>query len=544
MMAGAVRVFVARKIITMNPSFPIATHVATRDGRILGYGTAADMAAFGAAAPDTRYANKVMMPGFVEGHSHAFEGMTWLDPYLGFFDRRAPDGRVWPGLKGIDAVVQRLREAEGDLDDPAAPVTAWGFDPIYFDGPRMVQADLDRVSTTRPVVVTHASGHIMNLNGVALHRAGFTQSTDLDGLVRDAQGALTGEVLGPEAMGRVRRVVAGASMDRVIDRAGLHRFAAIARGAGVTTAADLLNELTSETVATYQAVTAEAGFPLRLVPAMGARFYGLEDGIARWRTLRRLSTDKLQFGLVKLVVDGSIQGFTARLRWPGYHNGAPNGMWYVAPAELEGIVAAYHDAGAHLHIHTNGDEASEVAVEMIGRALAATPRPDHRHTLQHCQMPDEALFRRIKALGICCNIFANHVYYWGDAHAALTMGPSRAARMDACGTALRLGVDFAMHSDAPITPLAPLFTAWCAVNRRTASGRHLGPEECIPVAAALRAITLGAAYTMRLDHLVGSIDVGKFADFTVLEADPLTADPMALKDIGVHATVLGGEPAG
>ena len=534
------KVFAARRIITMNPSCPTATHVAVRDGRILGYGDAENMAAFGAAEVDAQFADKVILPGFVEGHSHAFEGMTWLDPYLGFFDRRGPDGRLWPGLKGIDAVVQRLQQAEAALEDPAAAVTAWGFDPIYFGGRRMIRSDLDSVSTTRPVVITHASGHIMNVNGVALHRAGFTQTTDLDGLVRDAAGELTGELLGPEAMGRIRRVVAGASMDRAIDAPGLRRFGAIAQAAGVTTAADLLNELTPATVATYQAVTEEAGFPLRIVPALGARFYGLEAGIARWRELCRLSTDTLHFGLVKLVVDGSIQGFTARLRWPGYHNGTPNGMWYVAPSELAAIVAAYHGAGAHLHIHTNGDEASEAAVETIGRALAAAPRLDHRHTLQHCQMPDEALYRRMKALGICCNIFANHIYYWGDAHVALTMGPSRAARMDACGTALRLGVDFAMHSDAPITPLAPLFTAWCAVNRRTASGRQLGPEECIPVAAALRAITLGAAYTMRLDHLIGSIDVGKFADFTVLDDDPLAVDPMALKDIRVHATVRGG----
>ncbi len=250
-MRSAAQVFTARRIITMNPSVPYATHVAVRDGRILGYGAADDVAAFGPAELDARFADEVIMLGFVEGHSHAFEGMTWLDPYLGYFDRRGPDGRVWPGLKGIEAVVQRLREAEGALDDPAAPVTAWGFDPIYFGGPRMVRADLDRVSVTRPVVVTHASGHIMNVNGVALHQAGFTQSTDLDGLVRDADGALTGELLGPEAMGRVRRVVGGASMERVLDVPGLRRFAGLAQAAGVTTAADLLNDLTPETVASY-----------------------------------------------------------------------------------------------------------------------------------------------------------------------------------------------------------------------------------------------------------------------------------------------------
>jgi predicted amidohydrolase YtcJ len=155
-------------------------------------------------------------------------------------------------------------------------------------------------------------------------------------------------------------------------------------------------------------------------------------------------------------------------------------------------------------------------------------------------MPDPALFRRIKALGLCCNLFANHIYYWGEEHIALTMGLSRAARMDACGTALRLGIPFAMHSDAPVTPLAPLFTAWCAVMRQTAAGRVLGEGERIAVADALRAITLGAAYTLKMDHLVGSIEIGKFADFAVLDEDPLEADPDRLKDIAVHATLRGG----
>ena len=543
-MPDQMRVFSARRIVTMNPSMPFATHVAVRQGRVLGVGTKEDMAAFGPADWNDRFASKVILPGFVEGHSHLFEGLTWQDPYLGFFDRRGPDGRMWPGLKSIEQVVARLGEIERGMEDADAPLTAWGFDPIYFGGRRMVRGDLDQVSTLRPVAITHASGHIMNVNGVALHRAGLTQDTDLDGLVRDAAGQPSGELLGPEAMGRVRRAVGGGSMERAIDAASLRRFGEIARMAGVTTAADLLNELTPETVGIYEAVTGEDGFPLRIVPALAARAYSVPDGIARWRDLVGRSTAKLHFGLVKLVVDGSIQGFTARLRWPGYHNGAPNGMWYLAPAELAAVVSAYHRAGAHLHIHTNGDEATEVAVEMIGRALQEAPRGDHRHTLQHCQMPDEALFRRMKALGLCCNIFANHIFYWGDAHLALTMGLSRAARMDACGTALRLGVPFAIHSDAPVTPLGPLFTAWCAVNRRTASGVVLGEHERIPVADALRAITLGAAYTMRLDHLVGSIDVGKFADFTVLDDDPLAVPPEALKDVGVHATVLGGIPSG
>ena len=113
--------------------------------------------------------------------------------------------------------------------------------------------------------------------------------------------------------------------------------------------------------------------------------------------------------------------------------------------------------------------------------------------------------------------------------------------MNAAGSALRLGIPIAFHSDAPITQLSPLFTAWCAVQRKTSSGRVLGENERISVSAALHAITLGAAYTLKMDHLVGSIEVGKYADFAVLEQDPTLIDPDHLKDISVWGTVLGGK---
>lgn len=119
-------------------------------------------------------------------------------------------------------------------------------------------------------------------------------------------------------------------------------------------------------------------------------------------------------------------------------------------------------------------------------------------------------------------------------------GPERAERMNACASAIDAGVPFAIHSDAPVTPLAPLFTAWCAVNRRTAAGRVLGAAQCIGVGQALHAITLGAAYTLGLDAEIGSIEAGKRADFAVLNDDPLDCPPEALKDIGVWGVVQGG----
>ena len=534
-------IYTARKIVTMNPRRPAATHVAVRDGHILGTGTLDDLAGWGAHDLDERFADKVIMPGFVEGHCHSWEGSAWEDTYLGFFDRTAPDGTLHRGLKSIDEVVERFRAAATGIVDPDAAVMGWGFDPIFFGGRRMVAADLDRVSATRPVIVMHQSGHIVNVSSEVLRRAGITRDTDVQGLVRDAHGEPTGELQGPALRSIAYRT---AGRDRFLDMArgdALWRFAESARRAGVTTATDLANELREETVASQIAVAAHEDYPLRIVPAFFANARPAEEGVEWVRSLIPRSHDRLRYGLVKLVLDGSIQGFTARMKWPGYYNGHENGLWYIEPEEeLPRIIGAYHRAGLQVHVHTNGDEATEAAIDAIETVLREHPASDARFTLQHCQMAHDAHFRRMARLGICANLFANHLYYWGDQHRALTMGPERAERVDAAGTAWRLGVPFSIHSDAPVTHLAPLFTAWCAANRVTASGRVLGEAERLAVPDALHAITLGAAFTLKLDTEIGSIETGKRADFAILEDDPLGVEPAALKDIAVWGTVVGG----
>ena len=145
------------------------------------------------------------------------------------------------------------------------------------------------------------------------------------------------------------------------------------------------------------------------------------------------------------------------------------------------------------------------------------------------------------ALGLCANLFSNHLWFWGDQHMDITVGPDRARRMNAAATAIREGVAISLHSDSPVTPLGPLATASYAVERRTASGRSIGAHESITIDQALRAITLGAAFMLKLDHEVGSIEGGKRADFAVLGSDPYeVAEPADLRSIEVFGTVVGG----
>lgn len=535
----ATTIYRARRVLTMNPSRPEATHVAVQGDRILGVGDLDELAGWGEYTLDERFAGHVLMPGLVEGHSHTMEGTFWRYVYCGYFDRTDPDGTTWPGLASIDAIVARLREAGERLGD--GPIAGWSLDPIYYGERRVSRHDLDAASTERPIGVLHASGHIMNVNSKALELAGLLRSgINHEGVPLGDDGLPTGELKGPDAM---MPVGAHVGFDRDVlacDELGLRQFARLCVRQGVTTATDLASLLPDDGVDMMLRVTGEESFPARIVPLR--RFQGLtpEAYIERALELRVRSTDRLRLGRVKIVADGSIQGFSARLRWPGYYNGKPNGLWYVAPEHLREIYARALERGVQVHTHTNGDEATELVLDCVAGALVQHPRPDHRFTLQHCQLASAAQFRRIKALGMCVNLFPNHHFFWGEQHYATTVGPERATRMNACATALANGVPMAIHSDAPVTPLGPLFTAWCAVNRRTATGRVLGADERISVDTALRTITLGAAYTLHMDHEIGSIEVGKKADFAVLEADPTTVAPEELKDIPVWGTVHGG----
>ena len=538
---ATVQVFVAKKIITMNPGQPEANCVAVRDGKILSVGTLDEVSLWGEVEVNTIFQDKILMPGLVEGHSHLMEGAMWDAVYVGYYDRRGPDGKCWKGLTTLDQVIQRLTEAEKQMTDPSAELLGWGFDPIFFGTARLSAQQLDTVSASRPMAILHASVHLMNVNSAMLALAGIDEDTDIDGIHKNADGQPSGELQEFAAMFPVYRIIGKQlAISSSEKESAIWNFGKVAQLAGVTTATDLLNDLSAAGAENLRKITPDVNYPIRIVPAYGPQ-RSAENGLERLQAAIATNSEKLHYGPVKVIVDGSIQGFTARVKWPGYFDGKENGLWIIPPSQFVALFTPFHLNGLQLHIHTNGDEAVELVLNAFEEILARHPRDDHRHTLQHCQMADAAQLRRIAALGLCINFFSNHIYYWGDAHYTQTMGPDRANRMNAAGSALRLGIPIAFHSDAPITQLSPLFTAWCAVQRKTASGRVLGENERISVGAALHAITLGAAYTLKMDHLVGSIEVGKFADFAVLKQDPTQIDPDQLKDIPVWGTVLGGK---
>jgi len=538
-------VYPARLIRTMDPARPTVQAVAVRGDRIRAVGITAELLTYPGAVLDDRYAQAVLVPGFVEAHSHAGTGTVWQDTYVGMVDRTDPDGRHWAGCPTLEDVVQRLILADSELVDPGVPLVAWGLDPIFFPGERLTAAQLDRVSSTRPIHITHTSGHAASVNSAAMELCGVDDSTEVIGVIKDAEGNPTGELQEMAAIALVASLVEGRGVMSTTETA-LRAFAQDGVNNGITTLTDLGSAFLMDDagVGMYQRA-ADEKFPARLNVfhfglGMGAVPLSLADAAARLVDLRTRSTDKLRFGNVKLMLDGTVQGFTARLMAPGYYGDQPNGIWAASPEEFHTAFEIFHRAGLLIHVHCNGDQSTQLFLDTLEKVLTAHPRPDHRHTVTHSQLSTPAQYRRMAALGSCANIFANHIWGWGDQHMDLTVGPDKAARMNAAATALRHGVPISLHSDSPVTPLGTLSTMKHAVTRLTMSGRVMGERERISAEQALYAVTIGSAYMLKMDHEIGSLEAGKFADMAILAEDPLGVPAEDIGKIHVYGTMLGG----
>jgi predicted amidohydrolase YtcJ len=248
---------------------------------------------------------------------------------------------------------------------------------------------------------------------------------------------------------------------------------------------------------------------------------------------------------VKILQDGSLQGYTGYLTAPYFAQ--PTGKdgyvgYALRPRErLAEIVGQYHRSGYQIAIHANGDAAIDDVLFAFRAAQSENPRSDARHRIEHCQTPRDDQLDQMRELGITPSFFVGHVYYWGDRHERLFLGPDRAARISPLASAAKRGIRFTIHNDTPVTPVDPLLLVWCSVNRTTKSGKTLGTHERITPYAALRAITIDAAWQNFEDKSKGSIEPGKLADLVVLAENPLAIDPSKLKEIAILETIVGGE---
>jgi predicted amidohydrolase YtcJ len=561
-------------VVTVDAGNSVVEGIAVKEGRIIAVGSEADiMKHVGPQTEVTDLAGKTLIPGFVDAHSHIVQqslkfSTVILDPH--------PIGDV----KTISDVQAKLAErAASDGKGPGDWIIGWGYDDTGLAEQRHpTRQDLDAVSTDRPIVLMHISSHLMTANTAALEAAGITAATPnpAGGVIRrEADGATPNGVLEENAMGAMLGAVPPPSAERALEmlEVGARKYAE----AGITTAQD--GAAVPAFTALLEAAEAQGLLPIDVATYAfyKANDISVVDDIAAEHNDR----DRMRQAGIKLVVDGSIQGFTAYLSEPYHtpppgegavtdepnisavgpglilgeeyadlppfssHDDASAGTEYrgypsMTPEEIEQWLARADAAGVQVIAHANGDAAADMIIEAVRKVRGDTPRPDLRTVIIHGQTMREDQLDAARDLGLVPSFFPIHVAFWGDRHKTLFLGPERAARIDPARSALDRGMRFTLHHDAPVAGIDMLAVMSAAVNRETTGGEVLGPEQRISAVDALRAVTIDSAWQHYEEDRKGSLEVGKLADMVILSANPLDIDPTAIADIEIHETIKEG----
>lgn len=524
--------FLDATVLTVDPDFSIAEALAIRGNEILAVGSQADvMRSTGPDATVIRAGGKTIVPGFIDPHVH-FLPMAALGPLL----------NVGPfELPSVDDLISRLSE-EVKSRSPGDWIVARQFDPSLQAGPpELTSAMLDRVSTQHPILVLNASLHFGYCNSLALELAAIQpDSPDPDGarFGRNADGSPNGVLAGGAAMGPVL-ILAMGSLQLDIIEAGL-AVCARANRVGVTTVMDQGTGAFAggNDPAIYQAILATGRMTTRL------RYSLFDQQKEHWdrSDLAFGSGDPMVRATAwKIVSDGSNQGRTGYQREP-YLDSDEAGFPYVELDEMKRTVARRLREGWQVIIHGNGDRAIDNILDAFEAAAEGGAPMDKRPRIEHCSILHDEQIERMRELGISPSFLIGHVYYWGKAFRDEIFGPEKAALLDRTAACTEAGLRWTLHSDDTVTEIDPLRCIHNAVTRRMWREPEsiLAPEERVSVEAAIRSMTIDAAWQCHSEHELGSLEPGKLADFVILDEDPRAVDPEHLKDIRISETWMDG----
>ncbi len=537
-------VFLAKKIHTMDSILSVAQAVAVQGDKVLAVGS---LDAVRRMLPthelfiDERFADKVLMPGFIDNHLHpALAGVLLPARFITPYDWQLP-GQTVIGVQGQDAFRQRLIELEGSMPDPDEMLISWGYHQLFHG--ELNRADLDEVSTTRPIVIWQRSFHEIIVNTAALNRLGIEIDEFVDHPAIDIDKGHFWETGLFAIFPKLAPIILDPErFDRGMRDGLLH-----AQMNGITTVCDQgvpLFNLDRE-MNQLGKVIERNELPLNMLLIGNAKSLATESmqqGFEIMEQLPQRNNAQLTFlpKQVKLLADGAFYSQLMQMQ-EGYLDGH-EGEWITEPEALEAAARMYWLADYQLHIHVNGDLGVKLVLDIIERLNGEKPRDDHRTVLHHYGYSAENQAERVSKLGV--SVSANPFYLWalGDKYSEVGIGAERAQFITRLGDLERNAVPVSFHSDLPMAPASPLTLAGVAASRVTANGNVLAPAEKMSVAAALKGITIEAARAIQQEHLIGSIEPGKAADFAVLNSDPFEIAPENFRDIGIWGTVYRGVP--
>lgn len=547
---GRLTVFVAKKILTMDTTNPEATAVAVRGRRIVAAGSMEDLKPWLDAYPhevDNTFADKVLMPGLIDPHLHPMLGAIqlrthWLTPESWSLHDEEVAAVTTP--EDFNRLLRELLAGNTDTDKL---FIAWGWSEPYH-GP-ITRADLDEIAPNRPVMIWQRSVHEAVFNTNALDRMGLTEETVQNHPQADQVDWEKGHFIEGGFFDIATPLLGPILFSPDFVDPGFRRNAAYLVSKGVTTVGDMatggVNWELELSALKRNFVDTNAPLRIVLVPdayKMIAQKGGIEGSFDFLDA--QLNGDDLPHPLVggkriKLFADGAMFSLLMALNPPGYV-GVGQNEWITPQDAFAELAKKYWNAGYKVYVHSNGDAGVDFVLDVFEELQLEKPRLKNSLGIEHYGYANERLNRRVAEFGASVSANPYYVTFLGDTYSQVGLGPDRARRIAPLRGLVDRDVLVALHSDFGMAPADPLSLAWAAITRRTLSGKSMTPPAGLSMDEAMRAITIDAAHHLGLEKDIGTIEAGKFADFTVLDKNPYDVGADGLPELKIWGIVFEG----
>jgi len=532
------KLFYGGTILTVDDQFSEVEALVIEDKMIVATGSLEDMKKqYGNNSQMVDLKGHVMLPGFIDPHSHviSFAPIRFLTENIGLIHFKT----TAEALEHLKAKVTELEDGEWLL--------ASNWDPAVQEGvSALTIKELDEVSKDHPVFVLNTSGHLAYVNSKAFEVSGISQDISNPSgaeYVRDENGKLNGVIknnvaflpiwLSNPAVKNLNLTDALISLLNDFNKYGITTTSEFSLGASTrsTSEAELLFEASER-----------KDFSARV---MAYPLYSLNDEWTEAGVKMYDGNDLARLTGFKLIADGSNQGFTG-LQRDGYYSSSQKGnmgVQYMSVEEIIKIAEQRVKEGWHLSLHGNGDKAIDNILEAMQQLKdkgydLTTIRP----RIEHCSILHDEQIQKMKELGVSASFLIGHVHYWGTFMRDNVFGPEKVQLLDRCASVEKEGISFTIQSDFSVTEPDMLKLVEIAVVRNTFKEPDyiLAPQERISVESAIRAITSEAAWQLMSEDIIGSIEVGKYADLVILEKDPRKVEPTEISEIKVLETWMNG----
>lgn len=464
---------------------------------------------------------KTMMPAFLDAHSH-FTGVAnnLLQVDLG-------------ECINFEEIIDRLVSFKKDnhiLD--GVWIIACNYDHNNLKEKTHPRKEvLDKACPNNPVLLQHKSGHMGVLNSKALDilNIDFNTSDIEGGTIEKVNGEVTG-YLEENAFINYQMKVPMPSLEVLLD--AYEKAQEIYLKNGITTIQEGMTY--PEMVPLYKALFNRNILKLDLVSYIDINsrelfFSNLHKHIKKYNK-------NFKIGGYKIFLDGSPQGRTAWMREPYVGSHDYFGVSTMSDDALQKAIQIAYDDDLQILAHCNGDRACEQYIKAISKNKKSN---DIRPVMIHAQLLGLDQIKYLKPLNIIPSFFIAHTYYWGDTHIE-NFGYQRAKNISPVASVLKEGIRYTFHQDSPVISPNMFETIWCAVSRKTKSGKQLNEEEKISVLDAIKGVTINASYQYFEEEKKGSIKEGKYANLIIVDYNPLKVAIDDIKNIRVLETIKEG----